>query len=153
MRGPLRQSEPLEAFGKRHSKALARARGQTSEKSLKIGVPAELTRVLAHRAHLPVESARDVDHMIGMVAHDEENLVDAMRGEPRGALCRIVEWARCAEVACVDACGPDGLVVGVKLGDAISGRTRERIMRHDDIRALLPDQPGRRLGESRAHPA
>ena len=152
MRGRLRWCEPLEALGEQHPKSLARARGQTSEKSLEIGVPAELTRVLSHRAHLPVESARDVDHMIEVVAHDEEDLADAVRSEPCGALGRIVERARCAEVACVDHGGAYDAVIRVKLRDAIPRRARERIMRHDDFRALLADQPGRRLDERRARP-
>jgi len=81
---------------------------------------AELARMRTDRPHLPLERGCDVDDVIGMVAHDEKELADAVRGEAFEAVLRVIERARCAEVRRVHHGPADGAVVGSALVDAIA---------------------------------
>jgi hypothetical protein len=64
---------------------------QAPQKALEIGVLAELGRVLPNSAYLALEGCRDVDDVVNVIAHDQQNLADAVRHEPGDAVGRVEE--------------------------------------------------------------
>ena len=64
----------------------------------------------------------------------------------------VEERPRRAEVARFDDGRSHRPVIRVELRDAVARRAAERIVRDDDVRALLSDQPRRGLRERRTAP-
>ena len=110
---------------------------------------AELAGMLAHRAHLAVERRCDFDEVVVVVTHDQGNFGDAVRDEARRAVGRVLERPGCPEVARLHPGQPHGPVIG-RL--PVARRPAVRVVGDDRVRALLADEPGRRLGELRTGP-
>ena len=71
--------------------------------------------MLAHRAHLTLEGRRDVDDMVNVIAHDQEDLTNPVGSEPVTTVCRVEQGAWRPGVAGLDDRQTHGAMVGVKL--------------------------------------
>ena len=62
----------------------------------------ELASVLTDGPNLALEGRRDVDDVINVIAHDQENFANAVRAKPGRAVGRVEERSWGPEVAGLD---------------------------------------------------
>src|SRR2546428_14116688 len=113
---------------------------------------ADLGVVRTHSWLFPGERRGDVYHVVRVVAHDQQNLPDAVGGEARRGVSGIVQRPRRAEVTSLDDRVTDGAAIRVKLRDPAARGSAIWVIRHDGVRPLLPNQAGRWPGHSRSVP-
>jgi hypothetical protein len=94
----------------------------------------------------------NVDDVVDAVAHDQEDLANAVGSQARGAMAWVIEGARGPEVARLDDRQADRSMIGMKLRLPVCGRSTKWVVGDNDVRAVLPNEAGGCLGEILAGP-